>query len=50
MQGTSVNPGLIPRTLDLLFDSLKEKLELENSIVFKLKPYKFSEIVSLTEP
>jgi len=48
MQGTSVNPGLIPRTLDLLFDSLKEKLELKKS-VYKFKPDKFNEIASLNE-
>ena len=49
MQGTSVNPGLIPRTLDLLFDSLKEKLELNTAAICKFKPDKFNEIVSLTE-
>jgi hypothetical protein len=49
MQGTSVNPGLIPRTLDLLFDSLKEKLELNKAAICKFKPDKFNEIVSLTE-
>ena len=37
--GTSSSPGLIPRTLDVLFESLKENLE----------PEKFNEISSLND-
>lgn len=48
MQGTSTNPGLIPRTLDFLFDSLKDNLEKKKSI-YAFKPDKFNEICSLSE-
>lgn len=43
-----MNPGLIPRTLDLLFESLKENLEIRKSI-YQFKPDKFNEICSLDE-
>ena len=48
MQGTNANPGLIPRTLDLLFDSLKDKLEVKKS-VYLFKPDKFNEIHALND-
>jgi kinesin family protein 20 len=48
MQGSASNPGLIPRTLDTLFESLKDKLEMKKS-VYKFKPFKFNEIISLSE-
>lgn len=48
MQGPSNNPGLIPRTLDLLFDSLKSNLETKKAI-YQFKPEKFNEICSLSD-
>lgn len=48
MQGTNSNPGLIPRTLDVLFDSLKENLDKSKSI-YHYKPDRFNEICSLND-
>lgn len=48
MQGTSQNPGLIPRTLDVLFDTLKDNLETKRA-AYSYKPEKFNEISSLNE-
>jgi len=55
MQGTNAEPGLIPRTLDYLFDSLKATQNSANSLdnsdfnIFKYKPDKFNEIVELSD-
>ena len=46
--GTSSSPGLIPRTLDVLFESLKENLETKKAI-YQFKPEKFNEISSLND-
>ena len=48
MQGTNADPGLIPRTLDLLFDSLGAQLETQRA-QYSYKPDKFNEMTSLTE-
>lgn len=48
LQGTNQNPGLIPRTLDFLFDSLKDNLETKRAI-YQYKPDKFNEITSLSD-
>ncbi|RNA07330.1 kinesin KIF20B isoform X1 [Brachionus plicatilis] len=48
MQGTNKNAGLIPRTLDVLFDTLKNNLETKRA-AYSYKPEKFNEISSLTE-
>lgn len=48
MQGTNSNPGLIPRTLDVLFDSLKDNLDTSKSI-YHYKPDRFNEICSLND-
>jgi kinesin family protein 20 len=45
MQGNRKNPGLIPRTLDCLFDVIKNNLDSKS---FKYKPDKFNEIVTLS--
>jgi kinesin family protein 20 len=47
MQGDSTNPGLIPRTLDLLFNVIKDNFDGKKS--YKYKPDKFNEIISLNE-
>ncbi len=47
-KGTSSNPGLIPRTLDILFESLKDNLETKKGI-YQFKPEKFNEISSLSD-
>ena len=46
MQGNRKNPGLIPRTLDFLFDIVKNNLDAKS---FKYKPDKFNEIITLSE-
>ena len=45
MQGNRKNPGLIPRTLDCMFDAIKSNLDTK---FFKYKPEKFNEIVTLS--
>ncbi len=47
-KGSNLNPGLIPRTLDLLFESLRDNLEVRKCI-YQFKPDKFNEICSLNE-
>jgi kinesin family protein 20 len=47
MQGNSKNPGLIPRTLDLLFNVIKDNLDVKKS--YNYKPDKFNEIISLND-
>ena len=54
MQGTNTEPGLIPRSLDYLFDTLKATQNSNNSLensefnIFKYKPDKFNEITELS--
>lgn len=55
MQGTNTDPGLIPRTLDFLFDTLKlsqsnETVENKSDFnIYRYKPDKFNEIAMLNE-
>lgn len=46
--GTDRDPGLIPRTLDLLFETLGENLEKKREI-YQYKPDKFNEIIALSD-
>lgn len=46
--GNSQNPGLIPRTLDTLFERLRSSLETKRAI-YQFKPEKFNEISSLND-
>lgn len=48
LQGTDREPGLIPRTLDLLFETLSENLETKREI-YQYKPDKFNEICTLSD-
>lgn len=47
MQGDSKNPGLIPRTLDLLFNVINENLDQKKA--YKYKPDKFNEAFLLSD-
>jgi hypothetical protein len=47
MQGNSKNSGLIPRTLNLLFNVIKDNSDVKKS--YKYKPDKFNEIISLND-
>ena len=53
--GSNIDPGLIPRTLDYLFDALKSSSALSadpastTKSIHKFKPDKFNEIVYLTD-
>jgi kinesin family member 20 len=48
MHGTHQNPGIIFRTIDVVFCELKENLKCP-STVYKFKPDKFNEIILLNE-
>jgi kinesin family protein 20 len=47
MQGTNSNPGIIPRTLDVLFNLTKDNADLKAG--YKYKPDKFNEITLLSD-
>ena len=57
MQGTNTDPGLIPRTLDFLFDTLRASQPIDTDIssenpefnIYKYKPDKFNEITFLSD-
>ena len=47
--GTNSDPGLIPRTLDYLFDTLKASQHIEGQNgIYNYKPDKFNEITLLS--
>ena len=48
MQGTNNNPGLIPRTLDVIFNAIKDNMETKK-LIYRYKPDRFNEICALTE-
>jgi len=56
MQGSNTEPGLIPRTLDYLFETIKSSQNSDDSKedddsfeIFRYKPSMFNEIVELTD-
>ena len=48
MQGTNANPGLIPRTLDVIFNAIKDNMETKK-LIYRYKPDRFNEICALSE-
>ena len=47
MQGSQTNPGIIPRTIDFIFNTISDYMDTKNGYVYK--PEKFNEIVKLKE-
>lgn len=48
MQGTNTNPGLIPRTLDVIFSAIKDNMETKK-LIYRYKPDRFNEICALSD-
>lgn len=47
MQGNTKNPGIIPRSIDLIFNVLKDNLDFKRGYLYK--PYRFNEIAVLSD-